>query len=78
MPSSPNPKLFHLTRIFTIAMALSTVSACSGPVSSQAVCDGTLSDRAAHAAALAEDGGDQSIRTGATLIRKLDAACGDI
>lgn len=78
MLSTSNSKLFHLTRILIIAMALSTVSACSVAVSSQAVCDGTLRDRAAHAAALAEDGGDQSIQTGAALIRKLDAACGDI
>ena len=54
------------------------VSGCANVASNSAICDGTLSDRAAHAAALAEDGGDQSIRTGATLIRKLDAACQDL
>ena len=54
------------------------VSGCASVASNSAICDGTLSDRAAHAAALAEDGGDQSIRTGAALIRKLDAACQDL
>lgn len=54
------------------------VTGCANVASNNAICDGTLRDRAAHAAALAEDGGDQSITTGAALIRKLDAACGDI
>jgi len=75
MLSFPNSKLFHLTRIFTIAMALSTVSACSVPVSSQAICDGTSTIRTEHAAALAADGGDKSVVTGARLIAMIDGAC---
>lgn len=54
------------------------VTGCANVASNNAICDGTLRDRAAHAAALAEDGGDQSITTGAALIRKLDAACDDL
>lgn len=54
------------------------MTGCAKEASDKAVCNGTLSDRAAHAAALAEDGGDLSIRTGAALIRKLDAACQDV
>jgi len=54
------------------------VTGCANVASNSAICDGTLRDRADHAAALAEDGGDQSIQTGALLIKKLDAACGDI
>jgi len=54
------------------------VTGCATVASNSAICDGTLRDRAAHAAALAEDGGDQSITTGAALIRKLDAACNDL
>ena len=54
------------------------VAGCNGAASNNAICDGTLLDRSAHAAALAEDGGDLSVQTGAALIRKLDAACNDI
>lgn len=41
-----------------------------------AICDGTRGARAAHAAALAEDGGDLSVVTGARLIGLIDAGCG--
>jgi len=54
------------------------VIGCANVASNNAICDGTLGDRAAHASALAEDGGEKSIITGAALIRKLDAACKDI
>lgn len=53
------------------------VTGCEIAVSDSAICDGTSADRTAHAAALALDGGDRSVTTGALLIRKLDAACGD-
>lgn len=43
----------------------------------EALCDGTAADRTAHAAALAEDGGDKSVVTGQRLISRLDAGCGD-
>jgi len=44
-------------------------------VSSNAICDGTAAARAKHAASLAEDGGDKSVVTGATLIAMIDGAC---
>lgn len=44
-------------------------------VSSSAICDGTEKARTEHAAALANDGGDASIVTGARLIASIDAAC---
>jgi hypothetical protein len=52
------------------------VSGCASAVSDRAICDGTIADRSAHAAALAQDGGDLSVTTGQVLIQKLDAACG--
>jgi hypothetical protein len=56
------------------------VSGCARGVatSSEALCDGTAALRAGHAAALVEDGGPQSLATGARLIRVLDAGCGDV
>lgn len=51
------------------------VSGCASAVSQAAICDGTDASRTAHAAALAEDGGDRSVITGALLIRQIDAAC---
>jgi uncharacterized protein YceK len=51
------------------------VSGCSSVVSSNAICDGTAAARTKHAAALAEDGGDASVVTGATLVMMIDAAC---
>ena len=47
----------------------------TGPVSEAAVCDGTARLRPAHAAALVEDGGPVSRRTGAELIAAVDAGC---
>ena len=44
-------------------------------VSSPAICDGTIALRSLHADALIEDGGDQSVQTGAALIAALDAGC---
>lgn len=51
------------------------VSGCVTGASDSAICDGTASSRADHAAALAEDGGDLSVLTGANLISQIDAAC---
>lgn len=48
---------------------------CTSVVSGEAICDATADSRTAHATALAEDGGDRSVITGAYLIRQLDAAC---
>ena len=41
----------------------------------RAICDGTKTARTDHAAALAEDGGNASVVTGARLISQIDAAC---
>jgi hypothetical protein len=46
--------------------------------SPSAICDGSLRLRDAHTEALIEDGGKQSIKTGAALIASLDAACQDV
>ena len=51
------------------------VTGCASGVSGTAVCDGTKAARTAHAEALAQDGGDLSVQTGATLIAMLDAGC---
>ncbi len=51
--------------------------ACSWSSAESGICDGTAAARTAHAAALAQDGGDASVVTGARLIRLLDAGCGD-
>jgi len=41
-----------------------------------AICAGSAQAVAAHAAALAADGGDRSVTTGSYLIRLIDAGCG--
>ena len=59
-----------------MAMTLMPLAAgCTSVVSGEAICDATDASRTAHAAALAEDGGDRSVVTGAYLIRQIDAAC---
>lgn len=45
-------------------------------VSDSALCAGLERPVAAHAAALAEEGGPKSVVTGARLIRMIDAGCG--
>lgn len=52
------------------------VTGCVNAASQAAICDGTAQARTEHAAALAKDGGDLSVVTGARLIRLLDAGCG--
>jgi hypothetical protein len=56
-------------------MPILAASGCVHAVSGDALCDATSASRTAHAAALAEDGGDRSVITGAYLIRQIDAAC---
>ena len=51
------------------------VIGCGSVVNSNAICDGTASARTKHAAALAKDGSDASVITGAQLIMMMDAAC---
>lgn len=48
---------------------------CVNAVSSNAICDATSAIRTEHAAALAADGGDKSVVTGARLIAMIDGAC---
>ena len=55
---------------------LTGLSGCM-TVSANAVCDGSARLRDAHTVALLEDGGKQSVKTGAALIASIDAACGD-
>lgn len=49
--------------------------ACVSAGSGSAICDGTEAARTEHAAALANDGGPLSLRTGARLIAMIDGAC---
>lgn len=51
------------------------VAGCMSAANGEALCDGTEAARTAHAAALAEDGGDKSLLTGARLIKLIDAGC---
>jgi hypothetical protein len=48
---------------------------CSSVSSPNAICDGTVTLRNQHADALIEDGGSESVQTGAALIAALDAGC---
>jgi hypothetical protein len=51
------------------------VTGCTVAANSNAICDGTNTARTKHAAALATDGGVESIKTGALLIMMIDKAC---
>lgn len=68
------------TVLIKLALVMLTlaVTSCANVVSNEAICDGTAIDRTEHARALAHDGGDQSVITGAKLIKKIDVACGDV
>ena len=48
---------------------------CVNAPRNSALCDGTASARKTHAAALAADGGDLSVVSGARLIAMIDAGC---
>lgn len=63
-----------MKRLILLA-SLSLVSGCMSVGSGDAICAGTDVSRTEHAAALALDGGPQSVVTGAVLIRQIDAAC---
>jgi hypothetical protein len=54
---------------------MSFVAGCQN-VASVEVCQGTEAATTAHAAALARDGGPESLDTGALLVKLLDAGCG--
>ncbi len=64
-----------LTKFLATTILMMIVTGCASAVSDSAICDGTVLSRTEHAAALAEDGGNQSVVTGARLIRQIDAAC---
>lgn len=67
-----------MPRLKLLTILLVCASGCApgvGP-SEPALCDGPEAAMRDHAAALAEDGGEQSVMTGARLIRALDAGCG--
>lgn len=64
--------------LVTVIALSSLASGCASVASDSAICAATERERAAHAAALAADGGDQSIRTGRALIAKIDAGCGEM
>lgn len=53
------------------------LSGCVNAVNTNAICAGTKDARTEHATALVQDGGANSIVTGAALIRLLDAGCAD-
>jgi hypothetical protein len=53
------------------------VIGCVNAGSGDAICDGTKAARSKHAAALADDGGPNSIVTGARLISLIDAGCNE-
>lgn len=58
-------------------LALMLLTGCgSMPISEAALCDGTAASRRALAAALLDDGGDQSRRAGLRLLDELRAGCG--
>ena len=63
-------------RLLTILLLCATGCAPGGGPSEAGLCDGLDAATRDHAAALAEDGGDRSVVTGARLIRALDAGCG--
>ena len=60
---------------WTAILPILAASGCVSAVNDSAICDGTEASRTAHAAALASDGGDKSVITGAYLIQQIDAAC---
>lgn len=51
------------------------VTGCMNVANDKAICDGTKIARTDHAAALAQDGGNTSVVTGAYLIQLLDKGC---
>lgn len=59
--------------LFPLVMLMASCAA--SPISQTAICDGTRSDRADHAAALIVDGGTLSKQTGAVLLVKIKAGC---
>lgn len=65
------------TALLVMTLTLPVAGCLNAPpqTSGNALCDGSRALRTNHAAALAADGGPQSVVTGAALIRALDAGC---
>ena len=64
-----------MTRTIPILISTLLVTGCATVVSDNGICDATARAVTEHAAALALDGGPQSLRTGDRLVRMLDAGC---
>jgi len=64
------------TRLGLCLMLMLPLNGCANAPNDSAICDGTAQSRTSHAAALAADGGPHSLVTGALLIQKIDAGCG--
>ncbi|WP_424967349.1 hypothetical protein [Dinoroseobacter sp. S375] len=63
-------------RALILATLAVSLSGCVTSLrSTPAVCDGTRSERVAHADALLTDGGPLSVATGSDLLSKLHAGC---
>jgi len=58
-------------------ISLLFATSCASAANQAAICDGTAMSRAQAAAAVAEDGGPQSLVAVARLIAELDAGCAD-
>lgn len=65
-----------MKRILAMMTLACCATGCASVVSEPAICAGTATARTEHAAALAADGGDLSVVTGARLIKLMDAGCG--
>lgn len=61
-----------------VFLMLTFNAGCMSAVSTSAICDHSAALRTDHAAALSQDGGPASQKTGAALIRSIDAGCADV
>jgi hypothetical protein len=64
-----------MRKILLATALMQPVTGCGIEVSGDAMCSGIARAVSDHAAALADDGGDRSVTTGARLIALLDAGC---
>ncbi len=65
-----------MRKVTLMLILLLPVSGCGPEVSERAICNGTAQSRTNAAAAVAADGGDQSVVALDLLIRQIDDACG--
>jgi hypothetical protein len=65
-----------MRKILLATALMLPVTGCVTAVSGDGICSGIGRAVSDHAAALADDGGDRSVTTGARLIALLDAGCG--